>query len=178
MSIRKISIMGNPILRVPTKPLTKSVIQSAVIQRLIDDMVDTMREYDGVGLAAPQVHENKPIVVLEAVDNSRYKNKEDIPLTILVNPVVTPLTDSMEEGWEGCLSIPDIRGKVPRYTSIRVQAQDRNGKEVDITAKGFYAVVLQHEIDHLNGVLFLDRMKDFSTLTFLREYARYWIDQD
>jgi peptide deformylase len=141
---------------------------------LIDDMVETMKEYDGVGLAAVQVHESRKIAVLEVADNPRYPQKPTVPLTVLVNPEVTPLSQETEEDWEGCLSIPELRGRVVRYKSIRVQARDRSGKELDFVASGFHARVIQHEWDHLNGKVFLDRMRDFSTLTYLQELARYW----
>jgi peptide deformylase len=112
---------------------------------------------------------------LEVADNPRYPNKPEVPLTVLVNPKITPLSDAMEDDWEGCLSIPDLRGKVPRYTGIRVQAWDRHGQELDYIANGFHARVIQHEFDHLNGQVYLDRMRDFSTLSFLQEFARYWM---
>jgi peptide deformylase len=145
------------------------------MQKFIDDMIETMKEYDGVGLAADQVHESKQVAVLEVANNPRYPNKPDVPLTVLVNPKVTPLSDALEEDWEGCLSIPDLRGKVPRYTSVRVQAWDRNGQELDYVATGFHARVIQHEFDHLNGKLYVDRMRDLTTLSFLQEFARYWL---
>ena len=169
--------MGNPILRHKTHPLTVKEIQSPEIQRLIDNMIETMREYEGVGLAAPQVHELKRLTVIEMAENPKYPQKGEIPLTILINPVITPLTKEKELGWEGCLSIPDLRGKVPRYTKIQVHAFDRHGKELNFKADGFFSVVIQHETDHLDGILFLDRMEDFSTLTYLNEYARYWMEQ-
>ena len=138
-------------------------------------MVETMREYDGVGLAADQVHESKQLAVLEVAENPRYPEKPKVPLTVLINPKVTPLTEEMEDDWEGCLSIPDMRGKVPRYKSVRVQALYRSGKELSFIANDFHARVIQHEWDHLNGKVYLDRMPDLSTLTFLTEFARYWL---
>jgi len=125
-------------------------------------------------LAADQVHESKQIAVLEVADNPRYPEKPKIPLCVLVNPKIAPLTDETEDDWEGCLSIPDLRGQVPRYKSIRVQALDREGKELDFVAHDFHARVIQHEWDHLNGKVYLDRMRDLSTLAFLTEFARYW----
>ena len=145
------------------------------MQKFIDDMIETMKEYDGVGLAADQVHESKQVVVLEVADNPRYPQKPKVALTVLVNPKITPLSDETEEDWEGCLSIPDLRGRVPRYKSIRVQALDRNGAELDFIADDFHARVIQHEFDHLNGKVYLDRMRDLSTLTFLQEFTRYWL---
>ncbi|MGE5219491.1 MAG: peptide deformylase, partial [Chloroflexota bacterium] len=108
----------------------------------------------------------------------RYPRKPPVPLTVLVNPIITPLSESVEEDWEGCLSIPDLRGRVPRYKTIRVQALDRNGVELDFVASDFHARVIQHEFDHLNGKVYLDRMGDLTTLTFLQEFARYWLRPD
>jgi peptide deformylase len=175
MSILKVARLGHPVLRKVTAGLSAPELQSPALQKLIDDMVETMREYDGVGLAADQVHESRQIAVLEVTDNPRYPNKPDVPLTVLVNPNITPLSEITEEDWEGCLSIPDIRGKVPRYREIRVQAWDRHGRELDYVAHGFHARVIQHEWDHLNGRVYLDRMRDLSSLTFLQEFARYWM---
>jgi peptide deformylase len=143
------------------------------MQKFIDDMIETMKEYDGVGLAADQVHESKQVAVLEVADNPRYPNKPQVPLTVLINPKITPLSNETEEDWEGCLSIPDLRGKVPRYRRIRVEARDRNGNPLDFIANDFHARVIQHEYDHLNGKVYLDRMRDLSTLSFLQEFARY-----
>src|SRR5919108_465373 len=175
MSILKVARLGHPVLRHLTQSVSPQQLKSAEIQKFIDDMVETMKEYDGVGLAANQVHEAKQIAVLEVADNPRYPEKPKVPLTVLVNPKITPLTQETEDDWEGCLSVPDLRGKVPRYKSIRVQALDRDGKELDFVAQGFHARVIQHEWDHLNGKVYLDRMRDFSTLAFLTEFSRYWI---
>lgn len=175
MSILKVTRLGHPVLRAVTKNLTAKEIRTPAMQEFIDDMVETMKEYDGVGLAADQVHESKQVCVLEVADNPRYPNKSKVPLTVLINPRITPLSDETEEDWEGCLSIPDLRGRVPRYTSIRVQALDRHGKSLDFEAQGFHARVIQHEYDHLNGKVYLDRMKDFTTLAFLQEFGRYWL---
>ena len=177
MSILKVARLGNPVLRKPVGELPLDQFTSSELQKFIDDMIETMKEYDGVGLAAVQVHVAKKIAVLEVADNPRYPHKARVPLAVLVNPNITPLSDETEEDWEGCLSIPELRGKVPRYKSIRVQARDRNGKELDFVASGFHARVIQHEWDHLNGKVFLDRMRDFSTLTYLQELARYWSEK-
>jgi len=175
MAILKVTRLGHPVLRQVTEPISVRELQSPEWQKFIDDMVETMKEYDGVGLAADQVHTSKQIAVLEVADNPRYPEKPKVPLTVLVNPKITPLTEDMDDDWEGCLSIPDLRGKVPRYRNIRVQALDRNGKELDFIANDFHARVIQHEWDHLNGKVYLDRMRDFSTLAFLTEFARYWL---
>jgi peptide deformylase len=175
MSILKVARLGHPVLRQVTDPLSLRRLQSEEVQKFIDDMIETMKEYDGVGLAADQVHESNQIAVLEVADNPRYPEKPRVPLTVLINPKITPLTEETEDDWEGCLSVPDLRGKVPRFKSIRVQAWDRSGKELDFVAQEFHARVIQHEWDHLNGKVYLDRMRDLSTLTFLMEFSRYWI---
>jgi peptide deformylase len=175
MAILKVTRLGHPVLRKLTEHVSPSELRSPAMQHFIDNMIETMKEYDGVGLAADQVHESKQIAVLEVADNPRYPQKPKVPLTVLVNPKVTPLSDEVEEDWEGCLSIPDLRGKVPRYKSIHVVAMDRGGNELDFIATDFHARVIQHEFDHLNGKVYLDRMRDFSTLTFLQEFARYWL---
>lgn len=177
MAILKVTRMGHPVLRKKTRAVTAGEIRTPQVQKLIDDMVETMREYEGVGLAAPQVYESKSIVVMEMIVTPGKKSRSDIPLTILINPHYEPLTEEKEEGWEGCLSIPDLRGSVPRYEKIRVTGLDRKGNAVDFKATGFFAVVLQHEIDHLQGILYVDRMKDLKTLAFLKEHYKYW-DKD
>jgi len=175
MSILKVTRLGHPVLRQVTQNVSPRELESPALQKLIDDMVETMKEYDGVGLAADQVHESKQIAVLEVADNPRYPQKPNVPLTVLINPKITPLSEEIEEDWEGCLSVPDLRGRVPRYKSIRVQAWDRSGNELDFVAEDFHARVIQHEFDHLHGKVYLDRMRDLSTLTFLQEFARYWL---
>ena len=175
MAILKVARLGHPVLRQVASPVPIAQIRSAEIQRLIDDMVETMREYNGAGLAATQVHEPKQICVIEVHGNPRYPDAPAIPLTVLVNPVVTPLTEELEEGWEGCLSVPDMRGVVPRLTSVRLEALDREGRPIDLVAKDFFARVIQHETDHLHGRVYLDRMRDLSTLTHLAEWNRYWL---
>jgi peptide deformylase len=177
MSILKVAKLGNPILRRVADDVPMDRVNSSDIQKLIDDMIETMKEYDGVGLAAVQVHEAKKIAVLEVADNPRYPQKPRVPLSVLINPKITILSQEMEEDWEGCLSILELRGKVPRYKTIQVAGLDRNGRNLDFVASGFHARVIQHEWDHLNGKVFLDRMKDLSTLTHLQEFARYWKDR-
>lgn len=177
MSILKVAKLGNPVLRKVAGDVPLDQLSSPLLQKFIDDMIETMHDYDGVGLAAVQVHESKKIAVLEVADNPRYPNKPTVPLTVLINPSITVLSDETEEDWEGCLSIPELRGRVPRRKTIRVQARDRDGKDLNFVAAGFHARVIQHEWDHLNGRVFLDRMRDFSTLTYLQELARYWTDK-
>ncbi len=177
MAILKVARLGHPVLREVAAPVPEPEIRSAETQRFIDDMVETMREYNGAGLAANQVHALKQIAVIEVAKNPRYPDAPEISLTVLINPVVTPLTDEMEDGWEGCLSVPDMRGTVPRYTAVRLQALDRDGQRIDVKADDFYARVVQHEADHLAGMVYLDRMRDLSTLTHLAEWNKYWLGQ-
>ena len=169
MAILKVARMGHPVLRAPARALEPSEIGTPAVQRLIDDMFETMREYEGIGLAAPQVHEGLRLFVAGVDDPDSA-----VPPMVMINPVVEPLGAAVEEDWEGCLSIPDVRGKVPRAVEIRVTAFDRDGRRAAFTASGFPARVIQHETDHLDGVLFPDRMRSFDSLTYLTEYKRYW----
>ena len=173
MSILKVSRLGHPVLRMESKRVSPETLASPVIQTLIDDMMETMVEYIGVGLAAPQVHESLAIAVIES-----HGGRGDIPMTVIVNPEVTVLDEELIEDWEGCLSIPDFRGRVPRWRKLRVNALDRHGKKIQITAEGFFARVIQHEFDHLMGKVYLDRMPDLKTLSHLAEFQRYWLPQD
>jgi peptide deformylase len=175
MAILKVARLGHPVLRRVAAPVPVSEIRLPETQRLIDDMIETMREYNGAGLAATQVHTLKQIAVIEVLSNPRYPDAPQIPLTVIINPTVATMTDAMEEDWEGCLSVPDMRGMVPRYTTVRLEAYDRTGEPVNLIAKDFFARVIQHESDHLNGMVFLDRMKDLSTLTHLAEWNKYWL---
>lgn len=168
MSILKVARMGHPVLRKRARALDPSEVRAAVMQKFIDDMMDTMLEYEGVGLAAPQVHEDIRVFVA-GIDDGQGK----LRVLPFVNPVITPLTEEKAEDWEGCLSIPDIRGRVPRYTHIRIDALDRKGKPFQMELRNFPARVVQHETDHLDGVLFFDRMEKFDSLTFLEEFSRY-----
>jgi peptide deformylase len=175
MAILKVARLGHPVLRQPAEPVPVAKIRAPEIQRLIDDMIETMREYNGAGLAAPQVHVPRQLCVIEVNGNPRYPDAAEVPLTVLVNPRVTPMTEEMEEGWEGCLSVPDMRGMVPRATAVRLEAYDREGQKIDLVAKDFFARVIQHETDHLHGIVYLDRMRDLSTLTHLAEWNKYWL---
>jgi len=178
MSILKIARMGNPVLRAKARRVEPSEIQRPGVQKLIDDVIETMNEYRGIGLAAPQVHESVRLIVVGIQqDDEDDEDKSNIELLPLINPEITVLGSDLIEGWEGCLSVPEVRGRVLRPTEIRVQALDRRGKRIDRTLQGFAARVVQHEADHLDGILFLDRMRSFETLTYLDEYARYWAKQ-
>ena len=175
MAILKVARLGHPVLRQPAERIAVSDLRSPGIQQLIDDMIETMHEYDGAGLAANQVHVPRQIAVIEVGKNERYPDAPEIPLTVVINPVVTPVTEEMEDGWEGCLSVPVMRGVVPRYTAVRLECLDREGKAVDIVAKDFFARVIQHETDHLNGIVYVDRIRDMRTLSHIAEWQRYWL---
>jgi peptide deformylase len=181
VAIRKIAQMGEPVLRRVARPLSVEELKGPVIQTLIDDMIDTMHDADGAGLAAPQVYESVQVCVIEISTNPRYPDALDIPLTVLVNPVITPLVESPLDQlaerdsiamFEGCLSVAGLRGQVVRPRRVRVQALDRHGAALDFVWEGVRASVVQHETDHLKGVLYVDRA-DSKSLSFLREYERY-----
>jgi peptide deformylase len=181
VAIRKIAQMGEPVLRRVARPLSVEELESPAIQTLIDDMIDTMHDADGAGLAAPQVYESVQLCVIEITKNPRYPDALDIPLTVLVNPVVTPVVNSPLSAlapedsiamFEGCLSVTGMRGQVVRPRRVRVQAVDRAGQPLDFVWEGVRASVVQHETDHLKGVLYVDRA-DSKSLAFLREYERY-----
>lgn len=173
MAILKVARMGHPVLRQIAAPVSPDEIGSDSLQRLIDDMIDTCREYDGAGLAAPQVHVSLRVVLMEVHDNPRYPDAEDLPLTVVINPEIEHVDDTRQMVWEGCLSVPDLRGLVPRSTGIRLTGLDRNGEPLDVTLDGFPAAVVQHECDHLDGKLYLDRMESMESLAFLAEFDRY-----
>src|SRR5581483_6721095 len=122
-----------------------------------------------------QVHVARRVAVLEVHGNPRYPDAPSIPLMVLVNPVLTPLGPEMADGWEGCLSVPDMRGMVPRYTAVRLEAWDREGRPIDLVARDFFARVIQHETDHLDGIVYLDRMRDLSTLSHIAEWQKHWL---
>ena len=169
MSILKVARMGHPVLRERARPLEKSDLRDPLVQKLIDDMIETMHEYHGVGLAGPQVHEGRRIFVA-LLDADPGPDSEAMAI---INPEIVPQVQVKDEGWEGCLSIPDIRGRVPRFTDIVVNALDRKGRAMELRLKGFPARVAQHETDHLDGVLFFDRMTSMESLTFLDEFSRF-----
>jgi peptide deformylase len=179
MSILKVARMGHPVLRAKARPLQAAEIRSPEVQQLIDDMFETMHEYQGVGLAAPQIHVSARLFVAGIARGPEDEDdSEVVPEMALINPEISIVGRETVEDWEGCLSIPDVRGRVPRARQIVVRAYDRNGKRVEIKASDFTARVIQHETDHLDGVLFLDRMKSFESLTFLEEFQRYFSRRD
>ena len=169
MAILKVARMGHPVLRKRAQPLDPGEIGTPRIQRLIDDLFETMHDSQGIGLAGPQVHESIRLFVAGVDDPDGGMSP-----VVAINPEVTPIGSAVEEDWEGCLSIPDIRGRVPRATRIRLRALDRHGRPLALTADRFPARVIQHETDHLDGVLFFDRMTSFESITFQEEYSRYW----
>lgn len=169
MTVRNVLSIGHPTLRVVADPVDVDAIASDEVQQLIDDLIDTMREANGAGLAATQIDERRRIAVMEVGDNPRYPYKPRIPLTIAVNPVIDPLDDEMVDVNEGCLSVP-LRGNVARHVNIRVRYLDRHGVEHDEIKRGLTAGTWQHECDHLDGVLFIDRVTDPSTLATWDEF--------
>ncbi len=169
MSILKVARIAHPVLRSPAKPVSKSAFRDPLFQKLIDDMRETMYEYEGVGLAAPQVHEGLRLAVIE-VKGDDERTQADVPFLVLVNPVITPLGDETVRSWEGCLSVPDLRGLVSRFKRLKLEAQDRDGKPYSLEAQDFFARVIQHECDHLDGGVYLDRMEGMRSLTFIKEF--------
>jgi len=177
MAILKVARMGHPVLRAVAKPIPPSEIASSRIQRLIEDMFETMTEYSGIGLAGPQVHESLRIFVAgvrEADLTPEIGDDRDMPFMAVINPEITAIGTATDEDWEGCLSIPDIRGRVIRPAAVQISAYDAGGRRMKLTATGLPARVVQHETDHLDGVLFFDRMKSFESLTFMDEFRRHW----
>lgn len=173
MAILRVARMGNPVLRQVAQPVAPEALDDDELQVLIDDMLDTVADYEGVGLAAPQVHESRRIIVVCPPGAEDGEGTEDPPEMVLINPELEPLGEADRTDWEGCLSIPEIRGRVPRYGAVAVTALDRDGGALTFRAEGYAARILQHEVDHLDGVLFLDRMTDLRSLCFLSEYVRY-----
>ncbi|MDB4930380.1 MAG: Peptide deformylase [Myxococcaceae bacterium] len=173
MAIRKIAHIGHPVLRQPSRVVGADELASPEFQRLIDDLIETMRDANGAGLAAPQIYEPVRLCALEVNNNPRYPYKPRIPLTVLINPVIELRTDERFDNYEGCLSVPNFRGVAPRATEIRVTALDREGKAIDRVVRGLTAGTFQHEVDHLDGLLFLDRMVDPKTLTTWPEFERH-----
>ncbi|MEZ4366565.1 MAG: peptide deformylase [Kofleriaceae bacterium] len=174
MAIRKIAQLGNPVLRQTARALTQAELALPSTQAFIDDLIETMRDADGAGLAAIQIYEPIQICAIEVRGgNPRYPYKPPIPLTILVNPVLTPTTDEQFENYEGCLSVPNLRGRVRRFTEVRVQAWDRHGQPIDAVVRGLTAGTYQHEVDHLLGVVFVDRVADPRSLATWTEFDRH-----
>lgn len=165
MTVRTVLKMGTPSLQEPSLPV--AAFDTPELHMLIEDLFDTMHAYNGVGIAAPQIGVNLQVVIFGFEASPRYPDAKPVPQTILINPVITPLSDEEESGWEGCLSVPGLRGEVPRYTRIRYQGFDQHGHAIDRIAEGFHARVVQHECDHLWGVLYPQRIRDMTRFGFL-----------
>ncbi|MCI0504999.1 MAG: peptide deformylase [Gammaproteobacteria bacterium] len=168
MAARKVLRMGHPILQEPSAEITK--FNTAGLDSLIQDLFDTMRVEDGAGIAAPQIGVLKRVVIFGVEgDNPRYPGRGYVPTTILINPVITPLDREMDDNWEGCLSVPGMRGLVPRYTRVHYRGYDQKGRLIERDAEGFHARVVQHECDHLDGVLYPQRIRDMTQFGFKEE---------
>ena len=163
MAVRRVLKMGEPLLRQVAAPVTRF---DAELASLVADMDDTMRASSGAGIAAPQIGVGLRVVIFELKDNPRYPQLSPVPYTVLVNPQLAVLDDQQEEGWEGCLSVPGLRGLVPRYRRLRYQGFDAAGRPLDRTVEGFHARVVQHEVDHLDGILFPQRVRDLRNFGF------------
>jgi peptide deformylase len=174
MSVREILRIGHPVLRQDARELEPDEVRSTEIKAVIDDLVDTMRAANGAGLAATQIGEPVQVAVVEVrAGNPRYPYKPPIPLTVLVNPVVVPITDETFANFEGCLSVPNLRGVVDRFVEVRVSSLDRHGDPLVIEARGLSAGTFQHETDHLHGTMFIDRVTDTRSLCTWEEFARW-----
>ena len=174
MAVCEVIKMGNPLLRSVSQPIAIDA-SSEEFQNLVDHLIDTMRSKNGVGIAAPQIGILKRAFTMEVDSNSRYPEKESFSLVVAINPEITFLSDERVDSWEGCLSIPNIRGRLKRHKHIVLKAMDRNGTSFETELTGFAAIIAQHELDHLNGTLLIDRMENMETLTFQEEYEKYWL---
>jgi len=173
MALLKIAQIGHPILRRTAREISRDELMGDKIQRFIDDLIDTMRDAAGAGLAATQVYEPIRICAIEVKDNPRYPYKPNIPLTVLVNPKLTPLSQESFENFEGCLSVPNLRGRVRRFTEVQVDAWDRHGENISTQVRGISAGTYQHEVDHLDGMLFVDRLVSSQTLCTWEHFERF-----
>lgn len=173
MTVRKIATIGHPVLRQRSREVGPEELASPEFQRLVDDVIETMRDASGAGLAAPQVHEPARLVAIEVDRNPRYPYKPRVPLTVLVNPELHVLSDETFDNYEGCLSVPNLRGVVRRATEVRVVALDRRGAPLDFVVRGLTAGTFQHEVDHLDGKVFLDRVEDTRSLTTWADFERF-----
>ena len=169
MAVRKVIRMGHPTLAKVAEPVAN--VRDKAVQSLIQDLFDTMAELDGAGLAAPQIDVSLRVVVFGIEKNPRYPDAEPVPMTVLINPQITPLGEQQMNDWEGCLSVPGLRGMVPRYTKVRYRGFDAQGQVIERVVQGFHARVVQHECDHLDGILYPQRMKDMRQFGFNEELA-------
>jgi peptide deformylase len=173
MTVRLVTTLGDPILRDKARPVEPGEIETEPIQSLVDDLIETMRYYRGAGLAAPQVMTPVRVVAIEVNANPRYPYKPDIPLTVLINPEIETLDDELFDNYEGCLSVPGLRGVTRRLVQIGVRALDRHGRKFEREVRGLSAVTYQHELDHLDGRLFVDLVTDMATLATWEQFERY-----
>lgn len=174
MAVLDIAQIGAPVLRERAREVTRDELADPAFQEFIDDLVETMHHANGAGLAANQVYRPVRVCAIEVEDNPRYPYKPNIPLTVLINPVLTPSSEETFENYEGCLSVPNLRGVVRRHATIRVQALDREGNAIDREIRGITAGTFQHEVDHLDGRLFVDRVTNTKTLCTWDEFARHY----
>jgi peptide deformylase len=174
--LRKIAQIGHPVLRQTARPVTREELATPAMQAFIDDLIETMRDAQGAGIAAIQVYEPVRICVVEVTKNARYPYKPPIPLTVLVNPELEVIGDEIFDNYEGCLSVPNLRGLVPRHTQLRARSWDRHGNPVDRVVKGLEACTYQHEVDHLNGTLFTDRVVDRLSFATWTDWERFHKD--
>lgn len=177
MAILKVARMGHPILRKVAEKVDPKRVNTPELQQFIDDMIETMHEYEGIGLAAPQVHHSVRVAIIDFQDdNPRYKGqKAPSGLTVFINPVLTVIDKEVGTYWEGCLSVPGLRGLVSRPGKVKVEYLDRDGKKQEFNAEGFLATVVQHEFDHLDGKLYIDKLVDSTKLVFEQEFEKYWL---
>ena len=179
MAVLDILRMGHPLLRQMAAPLSQQQIESPEVAKLIEDMIDTLRDAGGVGLAAPQINQSLQLAIIEITEiPGRYGDTPSLPLSVYINPTIKVLGDQEQGFWEGCLSIPGLRGFVERPQHIEVSYLDRLGHQTSIELKGFLATVFQHEFDHLLGKLYVDRMKDMSQLTFEEEFEQFQLNDE
>ncbi len=164
MAVRRVLKMGDPLLYKKAGPVIQ--FNTPELDRLVADMFDTMAEHNGAGLAAPQIGVSQRVVIFGVEANPRYPQAEPVPTTVLINPLLTPIGNEMEDGWEGCLSVPGLRGLVSRHQNLRYTGFDQQGKPVDRTVSGFHARVVQHECDHLDGILYPMRLRDIRLLGY------------
>lgn len=179
MAVRKIIRMGHPHLRRVAQSVPDELIGSDALAQLVDDMVDTLHDYGGIGLAAPQINEDLRLAIIEIPGGpTRYGEIEALPLTTFINPIIIVNDDTTEGFWEGCLSVPGLRGYVERPQNVTVRYTTMAGEGAELTLEGFWATVFQHEFDHLDGHLYIDRMSDPTKLVFEEEFSKYWTEPE
>lgn len=171
MTVKTVLKMGHPVLRQIAEPVIE--FNTPALDALVEDMFETMRSLNGAGLAAPQIGVSQRVVIFSVQSNPRYPDVEVVPKTILINPEIAPARQLMDEEWEGCLSVPGLRGRVPRFTEISYRGFDAQGNFFERDVSGFHARVVQHEVDHLDGILYPQRMQDLQSLCFEEELSRH-----